>query len=140
MITKRTFVDSMNKLQDLDEKLSTVDNALKDLSPDFGGLYIPDFFDLAINVLQEAIDDKYNWLMYFTYERDWLKDMKLGDIEVEGKPIPIETWEDVYDFQVHDFKSHLQLVEQKTGKINQIYMNEQIKSALVQYKNELNFS
>lgn len=98
MITKRTFVDSMNKLQDLDEKLSTVDNALKDLSPDFGGLYIPDFFDLAINILQEAIGDKNDWLMYFTYERDWLKDMKLGDIEVGGKPIPIETWEDVYDF------------------------------------------
>lgn len=98
MITKRTFVDSMNKLQDLDEKLSAVDNALKDLSPDFGGLYIPDFFDLVINILQEAIDDKYDWLMYFTYERDWLKDMKLGDIEVEGKPIPIETWKDVYDF------------------------------------------
>lgn len=98
MITKRTFVDSMNKLQDLDEKLNAVDNALKDLSPDFGGLYIPDFFDLVINILQEAIDDKYDWLMYFTYERDWLKDMKLGDIEVEGKPISIETWEDVYDF------------------------------------------
>lgn len=98
MITKKTFVDSMNKLQELDKKLSTVDDALKDLSPDFGGLYIPDFFDLAINILQEAIDDKYDWLMYFVYERDWLKDMKLGDIEVEGKPILIETWEDVYDF------------------------------------------
>lgn len=98
MLTKRTFVNSMNKLQELDEKLSAVDNALKDLSPDFGGLYIPDFFDLAINILQEAIDDKYDWLMYFVYERDWLKDMNLGDIEVEGKPILIETWEDVYDF------------------------------------------
>lgn len=102
MITKRTFVDSMNKLQDLDEKLNAVDNALKDLSPDFGGLYIPDFFDLVVNILQEAIDDKYDWLMYFTYERDWLKDMKLGDIEVEGKPIPIETWEDVYDFIIKE--------------------------------------
>ena len=98
MIPKKTFVDSMNKLQELDKKLSTVDDALKDLSPDFGGLYIPDFFDLAINILQEAIDDKYDWLMYFVYERDWLKDMKLSDIEVEGKPILIETWEDVYDF------------------------------------------
>ena len=46
MITKRTFVDSMNKLQDLDEKLNAVDIALKDLSPDFGGFYIPDFFSL----------------------------------------------------------------------------------------------
>lgn len=44
MITKKTFVDTMNKLQELDEKLNTVDVALKNLSPDFGGLYIPDFF------------------------------------------------------------------------------------------------
>lgn len=44
MITKKTFVDTMNKLQKLDEKLNVVDMALKDLSPDFGGLYIPDFF------------------------------------------------------------------------------------------------
>ena len=98
MITKKTFVDTMNKLQELDEKLNTVDVALKNLSPDFGGLYIPDFFDITIDILQEVMNDKDDWLMYFVYERDWLKDMKLSDIEVEGKPIPIETWEDVYDF------------------------------------------
>lgn len=98
MIAKKTFVDTMNKLQKLDEKLNAVDIALKDLSPDFGGLYIPDFFDITIEILQEVMNDKDDWLMYFVYERDWLKDMKLGDIEVEGKPIPIETWEDVYDF------------------------------------------
>ena len=98
MITKTTFINTMNRLQKLDEKLNIVDNALKDLSPDFGGLYIPDFFDITIDILQEVMNDKEDWLMYFVYERDWLKDMKLGDIEVEGKPIPIKTWEDVYDF------------------------------------------
>ena len=97
MITKKTFVDTMNKLQKLDEKLNAVDIALKDLSPDFGGLYIPDFFDIAIEILQEVMNDKDDWLMYFVYERDWLKDIELGDITVGDEPIQIETWEDVYD-------------------------------------------
>ena len=98
MIAKKTFVDTMNKLQKLDEKLNAVDIALKDLSPDFGGLYIPDFFDLVINILQEVMNDKDDWLMYFVYERDWLKDIELGDITVGDEPIQIEAWEDVYDF------------------------------------------
>ena len=88
----------MNKLQELDEKLNTVDVALKNLSPDFGGLYIPDFFDITIDILQEVMNDKDDWLMYFVYERDWLRDIELGDITVEDEPIQIETWEDVYDF------------------------------------------
>lgn len=104
MITKKTFVDTMNKLQELDEKLNTVDVALKNLSPDFGGLYIPDFFDITIDILQEVMNDKDDWLMYFVYERDWLRDMKLGDITVGGKPILIETWEDVYDFIVKEWQ------------------------------------
>ena len=98
MITKTTFVDTMNKLQELDEKLNAVDVALKNLSPDFGGLYIPDFFDITIDLLQEIMNDKDDWLMYFVYEKDWLRDMKLGDVTVGDEPIQIKTWEDVYDF------------------------------------------
>lgn len=44
------------------------------------------------------MNDKDDWLMYFVYERDWLKDIELGDITVGDEPIQIETWEDVYDF------------------------------------------
>lgn len=107
MITKKTFINSMNKLQELDKKLNAVDNALKNLSPDFGGLYIPDFFDLTINILQEAINDKDDWLVYFVYERDWLRDIKLGDVTLGDVPIQIETWEDVYDFiaEVNEYET-----------------------------------
>ena len=107
MITKTTFINTMNRLQKLDEKLNVVDNALKDLSPDFGGLYIPDFFDITIEILQEAINDKHNWLVYFVYERDWLRNIKLGDVTLGDVPIQIETWEDVYDFiaEVNEYET-----------------------------------
>lgn len=56
------------------------------------------FFDITIDILQEVMNDKDDWLMYFVYERDWLRDMKLGDVTVGDEPIQIKTWEDVYDF------------------------------------------
>lgn len=45
-------------------------------------------------------------------------------------------WEDVYNFEAHNFKEHINLIERKTGKINQIYINEQIRNALESYLTE----
>lgn len=98
MITKNTFVHTMNRLQELDRKMSEVDAALQNLSPDFCSFYIPDVFDLAIDILQEVMEDKDNWLGYFVYENDWLRNLKLGDVEVDGESVEIKSWADVYDF------------------------------------------
>ena len=42
-------------------------------------------------------------------------------------------WEDVYDFGRKEYRSHINVVEQKTGKRSQIYINESIVSALEDY-------
>lgn len=100
MISKETFVNTMNRLYDLDERMDVADAALKKLSPDFCGLYITDIFDIAIGLLEDVMNDKDGWVSYFVYERDWLRDMHLGDVEVNGNPVKIENWADVYDFIV----------------------------------------
>lgn len=46
-------------------------------------------------------------------------------------------WWQVYDFTSHAFRSHLCLVEQKTGKRSQIYLNASILQALALYREEL---
>ncbi len=46
-------------------------------------------------------------------------------------------WGSVYDFDRKKFKSHIILVEQKTGKVSQIYMNQNIQEALKEYRTEL---
>lgn len=46
-------------------------------------------------------------------------------------------WKDVYDFKRKDYKKHINLVEHKTGKVTQIYLNDHIKAALEEYKNTL---
>ena len=45
-------------------------------------------------------------------------------------------WGDVYDFDTMGFKKHIILTEKKTGKISQIYMNDNVKEALEIYKEE----
>ena len=42
-------------------------------------------------------------------------------------------WEDVYDFEQKRFRSHISLVEQKTGKEKVIALNNQALKALKQY-------
>ncbi len=46
-------------------------------------------------------------------------------------------WRQVYDFVSGSFRSHIVLVEQKTGKHSKIYINESIRQALVLYKEAL---
>lgn len=46
-------------------------------------------------------------------------------------------WSSVYDFNRKEFKSHIILVEQKTGKVSQIFMNQNIQMALKEYREEL---
>lgn len=45
-------------------------------------------------------------------------------------------WGDVYDFASMEFRDHICLVEKKTGKSSRIYMNQNIKEALILYKEE----
>ena len=46
-------------------------------------------------------------------------------------------WNSVYDFDKKEFKTHIVLVEQKTGKESTIFMNQNIRTALIEYKEEL---
>ena len=39
------------------------------------------------------------------------------------------TWKDVYDEELGDYQKHIHIVEQKTGKISQIYINQSIREA-----------
>ena len=38
-------------------------------------------------------------------------------------------WQDVYDFEQKDYRNHISIVEQKTGKITQIYINNNVLEA-----------
>lgn len=121
MISKENFVETMEQLEALDEKMDAVDSAFKELNGDFCGFYITDVFDITIGLLEEMFDDKENgWLAYFVWERDWLHNFKLGDITVCDEPVEINGWEDVYDFLVscmeEQYVQFLRKLEEKPPK------------------------
>lgn len=46
-------------------------------------------------------------------------------------------WSSVYDFERKEFKTHILLIEQKTGKKSRIFLNENIQLVLREYREEL---
>uniref|UniRef100_UPI0040566B2E tyrosine-type recombinase/integrase n=1 Tax=Acetatifactor sp. TaxID=1872090 RepID=UPI0040566B2E len=47
------------------------------------------------------------------------------------------TYGDIYDYERREWKTHLVVIEQKTGKTNRIYMNREIKECLESYSDYL---
>lgn len=100
MISKETFVGTMASLHNLDKKMSAVDEAFRELNRDFCGFFVPQVFDIVIELLEEAMNDNEEWINYFAFECNWLDNLHHGDIVINGECPDIKTWEDVYDFIV----------------------------------------
>ena len=100
MLSKEKFIKVITDLKDLCDRIDLVDLALKQISSDFCGLYIPQVLDITVGVLEEVFEDtETQWLGYFIYEKDWLTSYHDGDIiDENGKKIIIKSWADVYDF------------------------------------------
>lgn len=99
MISKKTFANIMERLENMDDKMDKVDLALKALSQDFCGFYVPECMDIVMDVLQELFNDNNGWLEYFVYELDFLRGYKPGNVTTAGK-LKIDSWEKVYDFLI----------------------------------------
>lgn len=89
---------------DLDDRMNAVDSAMKELNPDFCGLYITDVFDITIRLIEESMCDEEHWVSYCVYEKDWLRDFRIGDVfvarEKKKEYIDLSSWDKVYDFLV----------------------------------------
>ena len=100
MISKDTFVQTMKQLEELDKKMDSVDVAMKALSSDFCGFYIPEVIDIAMTILIECFKDTHHWLTYFICDLDWLHDYEKNDVLVNDMPVDVSTWDKVYDFLI----------------------------------------
>lgn len=98
MISKETFIRTIEKLQALDEKFNNLNEAFRQFNGDFCEFYIFEPFDIVLELLEEVMDDKDGWLAYFVFEQDWLKDLQSGDVTVGNEPVDLSDWGKVYDF------------------------------------------
>ena len=101
MISKETFVNTMERLETLDKNIDAIDAAFKKLSPDFCGFYITEPFDIVVDLLKESFKDKHDLLGYFVYELDYLHKFHMGCVTQDNEPIDLSTWDKVYDHMVN---------------------------------------
>lgn len=103
MISKEMFVSIMQRLETLEHQMDDVHDALHALSPDFGGFYVPEAIEIAMDMLREMFDDEDNLLNYFVYELNYLHDYKFGYVLDENdNPVDVSTWDKVYDFLTYN--------------------------------------
>ena len=57
MLSKEKFIKVITDLKDLCDRIDLVDLALKQISSDFCGLYIPQVLDITVGVLEEVFED-----------------------------------------------------------------------------------
>ena len=105
MISKEFFVQTMNRLEELDEKMGKVDEAFKEFSPGFCGFYIPEIIDMTVDILREVFDDQEkNSLGYCVYELDFLRKYRVGRVMVDDQPVDLSSWDKVYDFLIESME------------------------------------
>lgn len=105
MISKETFIKTMQRLQKLDDDMIAVDNAFRRLDSDFCSFYLTAPVDMIINIFEDIFEDEDNWLDYCAFELDYLKKYKPGMVtEADGTPIDISTWDKVYDFLIENME------------------------------------
>lgn len=105
MISKETFVNTMTRLELLDKHMEDVDVALRALSSDFNGFYIPEVVQIVLDILKDAFNDKYDWIGYCVCEKDFLHSLKPDDVlDRDGNPIDLTSWEKVYDYLIKNME------------------------------------
>lgn len=100
MISRNEFVEIMNKLAALEEKIDRVDEALQAFG-DMNGLFIPDIYDIVVPALESQFSQREaHWLEYFMYETI---ERGTGEIYEQGEnepPTILNNWGEIYDFLI----------------------------------------
>lgn len=95
MLTYEKFEEYMNDLKELIRKEDKLDDALKEMSPDFGGFYT-DAPSLIVELLEKIMNDENDWIGYYIWDTNWGKDMNVI-WDTNDNEIPFETIKDLYN-------------------------------------------
>lgn len=109
MISKETFVKTMKSMEKYSGECDILSDALCAFSTETDSNFFMNFtlVNAIIEILQEQFNDAdSDWISYFMYDCDYLKNDFCRSIEVDGKPLEslIYTWEDVYDFLIKNME------------------------------------
>lgn len=105
ILSKKQFVSYIDQLEELSNIESNINEAFKELSPDFNMLCFGKYTSIVTGVLHDVFKDKSDWIGYFIYEKNFGHDSKLGDVVENGKKIPLNTPDDLYDMLIKNLAS-----------------------------------
>ena len=106
MIEFDKFERYLLELKQLETIESKINDALSELSPDFGGFSMLRATELILELLKDVTNDNVDWISYYIYELNWGKDWKEGTVTdtKTGKDIRLETIRDLYNLMVEEGK------------------------------------
>jgi len=82
------------KIKEIIEELNVV---LKKFEKDFNYICLSRYDNLIVSVLKKAMNDKYNWIEYFLYERNAKFTNKKIITDKDGKNLPFRNYKDLYN-------------------------------------------
>ena len=97
-LNKQSFTQIMNRIVELQELGNKFDDIMSKMSWDGG---YPGIFHrheaLFIDMLEEIMDDKSEWIQYWLYELDCGTKYKPGCITFSDKNVKLKTLDDLWD-------------------------------------------
>ena len=100
MISKETFVSTLNRCKALADVEYEVNNIFTKANLDFMSISYSTYEDITINLLAEAMNDKGDWIAWWVWECEWGAYASVADEKVDGGSRDIPTPEELYDYMM----------------------------------------
>lgn len=98
MLSEENFVKAINELLVIKKDEEELQKAFKKFDPDWNSISFSRYESLVVNILKDAIDDKYDYISWWLYE----------DVEKkvwsDDKVFTVKTPQQLYKFIVFDSK------------------------------------
>ena len=107
MITKKEFIEIINRLRDYNDLQDKINDLFKDnidnKEMDFmnAGSICIGHETIVVRLLENMFNDK-DTISWWLYECNYGRDFSLGDLEVNGVAIDLSTAEKLYDYLIKE--------------------------------------
>ena len=107
MISKRTFVDTINKIvkyADMNDKITSI---YRENDVDYYPSQYFDYEEMVVRLLSEVMDDRQDWIGWWLYDMNYGNEVELKSASYSEKEyIDLTTPEKLYDFLYNEYLSN----------------------------------
>ncbi len=98
ILSRDAFVQTMEEIERLCNIEDNIDNALKELSPDFGGFEMGASIGISISLLEHIMSDRNEWISYYIFDAEFGRSKHANSVtDGDGNKIPFNSLDDLYD-------------------------------------------